>query len=103
VGAEDSAARDPDRDGVNALLIQPIINYLMGAWYFGIGDFTWQFDWTESGSATIPLGFQTGRITRIGEQTFNLSVELEYSVAHPEGTVFPRWGIRIGMVLLLPE
>ena len=88
---------------VNALLFQPIINYLAGHWYIGIGDFTWQFDWTDSGTATIPLGLQVGRITRVGGHRFNLWVEIEYSVVHPHAAVFLRWGMRFGLVLLLPE
>ena len=98
-----SIAGDPDRAAINALLIQPIINYLVGSWYLGIGDFTWQVDWTESGAATIPLGFQVGRITKIGSHQYNLSVELEYTAVHVEGATFPKWGVRFGVVLLLPE
>jgi hypothetical protein len=98
-----SIAGDPDRENINALLIQPIVNYLAGPWYIGIGDFTWQLDWTDSGTPTIPLGFQVGRITQIGKHKYNLSVELEYTVAHPEEATYPKWGVRLGFVLLLPE
>ena len=98
-----SIAGDPDRPAVNTLQIQPIINFLIGKWYLGIGDFTWQFDWENGGAATIPLGFQAGRITQIGKYKYNLSVELAYTVAHPEESTFPKWGVRLGVVLLLPE
>lgn len=98
-----SIAGDPDRPEVNALLIQPIINYLLGPWYIGVGDFTWQLDWTDSGEATIPLGLQVGRITKIGKYDYNLSVELEYTAFHAEEPMFPKWGVRLGVVLLLPE
>jgi hypothetical protein len=98
-----SIAGDSDRESVDALLVQPIVNYLMGPWYVGIGDFTWQFDWTESGAATIPLGLQVGRIVTMGGQRYNLSAELECTAAHLRGATYPKWGIRLGAVLLLPE
>lgn len=98
-----SLAGDAARPSVNALLVQPIVNYLMGAWYFGVGDFNWQFDWTEGGVATIPLAFQAGYVTKIGKFDYNFSAEVEWTAVRPEGVTLPKWGIRLGFVLLLPE
>jgi hypothetical protein len=74
-----------------------------GKWYFGAGGFNWIFDWKQGGEATIPLAFQTGRITKIGKHNYNLSVELGWTAVRPDDAVVPRWGIRLGVVLLLPE
>jgi hypothetical protein len=80
-----------------------VINYLIGPWYLGAGDFNFVFDWQNGGAATVPLAFQAGRITTIGGQDFNLSAELEWTALYPENSLTPRWGIRLGFVLLLPE
>jgi hypothetical protein len=66
-----------------------------------IGDFTWSFDWEDGGAATIPLTLQVGRVVAFGGQMWNLAVEGEYTAVHPGPA--PRWGIRLGISLLLPE
>ena len=97
-----SFAGDDDRDRVNVLMFQPIINYLRGDWYFGAGDFNITYDWEDS-ALTLPLAFQVGKIQRIGKYRYNLSVELEWTAVSPDDEVFPRWGIRLGAVMLIPE
>jgi hypothetical protein len=32
-----------------------------------------------------------------------VSAELEYTAAHPDSVVYPKWGMKFGLVLLLPE
>ena len=97
-----SFAGDDERPNVNTLQIQPIVNYLKGDWYFGAGDFNWTYDWKQK-EWTIPLAFQAGRISQIGEHKYNLSFEVEWTAVRPDDAVVPRWGIRLGLVLLLPE
>ncbi|MEZ5460740.1 hypothetical protein [Dokdonella sp.] len=97
-----SVAGDGDRPGVSQLQIQPIINYLRGDWYFGAGDFNIIWDWKRS-EATVPLAFQVGRITKIGQQTFNFSAEVAWTAVSPDDAVIPRWGVRLGVVWMLPE
>lgn len=97
-----SFAGDDDRPDVNQLLVQPIAQYnLPDGWYVSMGDFNWSFDWEEGGDATIPLAFQAGRVLKLGGQHFNLALESFYTVAH--AGVVPRWGVRLGFTLLLPE
>jgi hypothetical protein len=96
-----SFAGSGDR-GVNQLLVQPILQVnLPEGWYIGAGDLNWTFDWKENGAARIPLALQVGRVMPIFGPLFNLAVEPFYLVAH-EGPS-PRWGIRFGFSLLLPE
>jgi hypothetical protein len=47
--------------------------------------------------------FQVGHITKIGKYNYNFSAELERTAVRPEQAVVPEWGIRLGVVLLLPE
>jgi hypothetical protein len=98
-----SFAGNGDRDDVSNLTFQPIVNYLAGPWYIGIGDFTWGYDWKGNEGWNIPLGFQVGRITKIGKYRYNLSAELLWVAKHSGDGPSPERGIKFGFVLLLPE
>jgi hypothetical protein len=98
-----SVAGNGDRDDVTQFTLQPIINYLLGRWYIGIGDFIWSYDWKNNRGWTIPLGFQVGRITDIGSQKFNLSVEALWVPIANGNDPSPERGIKFGFVWLLPE
>jgi hypothetical protein len=39
----------------------------------------------------------------MGGHKVNLSAELEWTAVYPDDAAVPRWGIRVGFVLLLPE
>ncbi len=97
-----SVAGDSDREGVNTFQFQPLVNYLKGDWYFGAGDSNWTYDW-KANDWTIPLAFQAGRITRIGRHSLNFSLELAWTAVRSDNLVVPKWGIRLGVVLMLPE
>jgi hypothetical protein len=96
-----SFAGDPDRADVHQLGVQPILNYVTGKWYFGVGDFTSTFDWKNGGAATIPLAFQAGYVTKIGKYHYNFSVEPFKVVAHDGPSA--DWGVRLGFVILIRE
>jgi hypothetical protein len=97
-----SFAGDADRQSVNQLLVQPIAQYnLPDGWYVSMGDLTWTFDWKHGGDATIPLAFQAGRVFPLFGQQWNLAVQPFYTVVHSGPS--PRWGIRFGFSLLLPQ
>jgi len=97
-----SIAGDGDRPKVNTFQFQPLANYLKGDWYFGAGDFNWTYDW-KAREWTIPLAFQAGRIRQIGKHKYNISFEVEWTAVRPDDAVVPKWGVRLGLVLLLPE
>ena len=92
-----------DREQVSDATVQPIVNYLWGDWYIGMGDFTWSYDWKGNQGWTIPLGLQVGRITQIGHHKFNLSAELMWVPIHNGPGPTPEHGFKVGMVWLLPE
>jgi hypothetical protein len=97
-----SIAGDNDRPDVSTFQFQPLVNYLKGDWYFGAGDFNWTYDW-KANDWTIPLAFQAGKITKIGKHNYNLSFELAWTAIRPDDAVVPRWGIRLVLVLMLPD
>jgi hypothetical protein len=97
-----SFAGDNDRESVNAMTVQPIAQYNFArGWYAAIGDFDWTFDWKSGGKPTIPVALQVGRVLPIFGQQWNLAVEPFYVAVHDGPS--PRWGIRFGVSLLLPE
>jgi hypothetical protein len=98
-----SFAGNDDRDDVSNFTVQPILNYLLGPWYVGIGDFTWDYDWKGHEGWNIPLGFQVGRITKIGKYKYNLSAEVFWVAKHSGDGPSPERGIKLGFVWLLPE
>ena len=98
-----SFAGNGDRDDVSQFTFQPIVNYLLGRWYIGIGDFTWEYDFKDSEGWNIPLGFQVGRITDIGKHKFNLSAEVLWVPKDSGAGPSPERGVKLGFVWLLPE
>ena len=98
-----AGAGNGDRDEVSEFTFQPIANYLMGPWNIGIGDFTWAYDWKGHEGWNIPLGFQVGRITKIGKYNYNLSAEVLWASKDSGGGPSPKRGIKFGFVWLLPE
>jgi hypothetical protein len=88
---------------VNTFTFQPIINRMFGKTYLGVGDFVWSHDWSSKGVWNIPLGLQLGRIARLGKYNYNLSIEVEYTAARDSEVIAPVWGLRAGIVLLIPE
>ena len=99
-----SIAGDSDRDNINQLQIQPVINYLYkNKWYFGAGDFNMTIDWENDQEITLPLAFQVGRILQLGKYKYNISAEYEWTATAPKDAQIPEWGIRLGFVWLYPE
>jgi hypothetical protein len=98
-----SFAGNGDRDDVSEFTFQPIVNYLVGPWYIGIGDFTWSYDFKDNEGWTIPLGFQVGRITQIGRYKYNLSMEVLWVPKQDGSGPSPERGVKFGVVWLLPE
>jgi hypothetical protein len=98
-----SFAGRSNRDDVSELTFQPIVNYLLPPWYIGIGDFTWAYDWKGHEGWNIPLGFQAGRITKIGKYNYNISAEVLWVPKHSGGGRDPERAVKFGFVLLLPE
>jgi hypothetical protein len=94
-----SFAGDSGRPDVRAMTIQPVINYIHNQWYLGAGDFITSFDWT-TGNISVPLALQLGYVTRIGKFHYNFSIETVYWAKYEIPS--PKWGIRIGFVLLDP-
>ncbi|HQR17487.1 MAG TPA: hypothetical protein PK948_03910 [Gemmatimonadales bacterium] len=98
-----SIAGPSERPSVSALSIQPTLTYnFAGGWFGGFSDFSFSFDWTDGGAATIPVGLQVGKVTTIGSRHFVLSVEAATLVARPDDQG-PEWliGLEAAWVIKL--
>jgi hypothetical protein len=71
---------------VNAMLIQPFLNYnFPSGWYLTSSPIL-TADWTAANGNgwTIPIGGGFGRLFRLGTQPFNASLQAFWNVAKPE-------------------
>ncbi|WP_193164501.1 hypothetical protein [Microbulbifer hainanensis] len=97
-----SFAGDSNRESVNSLSITPTLTYnLPGGWFYGHSDYDFVFDWENGGEATIPIGFQAGKVFSVGSEHFSLSFEGAYSAARPDD--FPRWLVGFELNWILPK
>jgi hypothetical protein len=82
--------------------IQPVIAYHFGSgWSVGAGELQYQVDWNRRGFATVPVGFQIGKVVQHGSQYLRFSVAPQYNVRNIYGAT--RWSISIGVAVLLPN
>jgi hypothetical protein len=98
-----SVAGDDNRDNVNALLVQPFVNYnFSDGWYATFAPIL-TADWTAASSErwTVPLGGGFGKVFSIGKQPINTSLQAYYNVERPEGGT--EWSARFQVQLLFPK
>jgi len=96
-----SFAGKSSRDSVNTLSITPTLTYnLAGGWFGGYSDFDWIFDWKNNGEATIPIGFQLGKVFAVDSVPLSLSLEAGYNVVRPSDS--PEWliGFELNWILM---
>ena len=96
-----SFAGNSDRDDVNLLTFQPIVNVnLPDGWYLR-SSATWNFN-LENGNSYIPLGLGIGKVMALDKGvTMNAFVEPQYTVWH-DGPGAPRWQIFAGVNFQFP-
>ncbi|MBY5558373.1 hypothetical protein [Rhizobium leguminosarum] len=90
-----------DREDVNLLTFQPIVNVnLLDGWYLR-SSATWNFN-LESGNSYIPVGAGVGKVFQLDKgMTMNTFVEPQYTVWH-DGPGAPRWQIFAGVNFQFP-
>lgn len=99
-----SFAGQADRPKVNAMLIQPFINYnLAKGWYITTAP-QFNANWAATDDCniwTVPLGGGVGKILKIGKQPINTQLVAYYNVAKPKGSA--DWQLRLQVQLLYPK
>lgn len=98
-----SFAGDDDRDDVNAMLVQPFVNYnLPNGWYL-VSSPIITANWEAASGNTwlVPLGGGVGKIFRIGNQPVNAQIQAFYNVEKP--ALVGDWTLRFQLQLLFPK
>jgi hypothetical protein len=94
---------DNDRDDVNAMLLQPFVNYnLPEGWYLvssPIITANWEAD--SDNTWLVPVGGGVGKIFRIGNQPMNAQMQGFYNVEKPD--VVGDWTLRFQLQFLFPK
>lgn len=98
-----SFAGDDDRDDVNAMLVQPFVNYnLPNGWYLVSSPIiTANWEAASGNTWSVPLGGGVGKIFRIGNQPVNAQIQAFYNVEKPE--LVGDWTLRFQLQLLFPK
>ncbi len=98
-----SFAGDDDRDDVNAMLVQPFVNYnLPNGWYLVSSPIiTANWEAASGNTWSVPLGGGVGKIFRIGNQPVNAQIQAFYNVEKP--ALVGDWTLRFQLQLLFPK
>lgn len=98
-----SFAGDDDRDDVNAMFVQPFVNYnLPNGWYLVSSPIiTANWEAASGNTWSVPLGGGVGKIFRIGNQPVNAQIQAFYNVEKPE--LVGDWTLRFQLQLLFPK
>jgi hypothetical protein len=60
-------------------------------------------DWKAAGDkVTLPIGLGIGRMIEIGKLPVNITVEVDYSVIHPNDKIGSRWDFRLYFTPVIP-
>jgi hypothetical protein len=98
-----SVAGKNNRDSVNAMTLQPFINYnFHGGWYLTSAPIiTANWETGHGDRWTVPVGGGFGRVFKIGDQPVNAQLAAYYNVARPTGAA--DWQLRAQIQLLFPK
>ena len=91
-------------DDVNALLVQPFVNYnLPHGWYLSSAPIITS-NWEASSDErwTVPIGGGFGKIVHLGKAPVNLQLQAYYNVVKPD-TFGADWQLRLQVQLLFPK
>jgi hypothetical protein len=82
--------------------LQPVIAYQLGqGWSVSAGDLQFVYDWESSRWVNVPLGFQIGKVTKIGRLPVRLSVNPQYNLIARDGV--NRWDVSFTFTALFPS
>ena len=98
-----SFAGDADRSTVNAMTLQPFLNYnLPKGWYLTTSPLiTANWEARNDNRWTVPVGGGIGRIFKIGDQPINANLTAYYNVVTPDD-IGANWQLRAQWTFLFP-
>ncbi len=81
--------------------LQPVIAWQLGqGWSLSAGDLQFAYDWKNDRWLSVPIGFQLGKVTRIGKQPVRWAVNPQYNLKDDAG--LEEWSVSLTFTLLVP-
>jgi hypothetical protein len=81
--------------------LQPVVAYQLGhGWSLSAGDLQFAYDWEHDRWLSVPLGFQIGKVTRIGSQPVRFAAAPQYNLADDDG--LDKWKVQFTFTVLVP-
>lgn len=81
--------------------LQPVIAYQLGhGWSISAGDLQFAYDWKASQWISAPLGFQIGKVTKLGSQPVRFAVNPQYNLIDRDG--LNEWSVAFTFTALFP-
>jgi hypothetical protein len=81
--------------------IQPVIAYQLGdGWAISAGDLQFAYDWKASQWLSAPVGFQIGKVTKIGSQPVRFALNPQYNLIDRDG--LNEWSLTFTFTALFP-
>jgi hypothetical protein len=82
--------------------LQPVVAYQLGeGWALSAGDLQLIYDWNGGRFVSVPIGFQIGKVTRVGGQPMRFSVNPQWNLQSIDGT--PSASVGFTATLLAPS
>lgn len=82
--------------------LQPVLAYQLGnGWSVSAGDLQYIYDWEASQWLNAPIGFQVGKVTKLGGQPIRLAANPQYNLIDRDG--LNEWSITLTFTALFPS
>jgi hypothetical protein len=95
-----SYAGSGGRDLVNSTFLEPFISYIPGGgWTYSINTES-TYDWTAS-QWTVPINVEVSKMIQFGKTPTQWQLGVRYYAEKPDNG--PKWGLRFGCTILIPE
>ena len=81
--------------------IQPVIAWQLGdGWSLSAGDLQFTYDWEASRWVNVPVGFQIGKVTKLGDQPVRFALNPQYNLKSDRG--LNEWQVTFTFTALFP-
>lgn len=81
--------------------IQPVIAYQLGnGWSLSAGDLQFTYDWKAARWVNLPIGFQIGKVTKIGGLPCRFALNPQYNLKNDRG--LSEWSVTFTYTALFP-
>lgn len=82
--------------------LQPVLAYQLGnGWSVSAGDLQYVYDWEASQWLSAPVGFQIGKVLKLGDQPIRLAANPQYNLIDRDG--LNEWSITLTFTALFPS